>query len=79
MNRERQKDLVVLVADVQQEKTLETLLTHRRSALGIRNLTFDIFRHPRHDPGVFNEASDFLVSYISSHTRALVLLDATWD
>jgi hypothetical protein len=41
------KDLVALVADVQQEKTLETLLRERSQALGIRPINFDIYRHPR--------------------------------
>lgn len=72
------KDLVALVADVQQEKTLETLLSKRQGALGIPSLAFDIYRHPRKDPGVFHEAPDFLWSYQSSHVRALALLDAAW-
>lgn len=75
----RQTDLVVLVADVQQEKTLETLLTHRQESLGIRQITFEIYRHPRKDAGVYHEADDFLAPYISSHDFALVVLDSAWD
>lgn len=47
------KDLVILVADIQQEKTIQTLLDERRSALGVESVTFDIFRHSGHDPGVY--------------------------
>lgn len=79
MRSSRQSDLVVLVADVQQEKTLETLLVIRQRSLRIRNVTFQIFRHPRKDPGVFHEAADFLAPYHSSHEYALVLMDAAWD
>jgi hypothetical protein len=79
MSTQRRKDLVVLVADVQQEKTLETLLQERQPSLGIRTIAFDIFRHPRQDPGVFHEAADFLGPYASSHGHALVLLDAAWE
>lgn len=74
------KDLVVLVADVQQEKTLETLFRERYQALGIRSFTFDIYRHPRKDAGVYHEAADFLRTYQPpQYLHALVLLDQAWD
>lgn len=73
------KDLVALVADVQQEKTLDTLLSKRHHSLGIRTITYDIFRHPRKDPGVYHEAADFLSPYTSSYRYALILLDTAWD
>ncbi len=74
------KDLVVLVADIQQEKTLVTLLSERTQALDIRPITFDIFNHPRKDAGVFREAADFLAVYQSpQYDHALVLLDCSWD
>jgi hypothetical protein len=74
------KDLVALVADVQQEKTLETLLRERSHSLGMRAITFDIYRHPRQDAGVYHEAADFLAPYRPPQYRhALVLLDWVWD
>ena len=74
------KELVVLVADIQQEKTLDTLLRERYHSFGIRPVSaYDIFRHPRKDPGVFHEAADFLAPYVTSHRHALVMLDAAWD
>lgn len=74
------KELVVLVADIQQEQTLATLLRERGPSLGIRPVTLDILRHPRKDPGVFHEAADFLAAYLAPvYDRALVLLDATRD
>ena len=73
------KDLIVLVADVQQEKTLETLLSVRSKSLGIRPVTFDIFRHPHKDSGVFHSAADFLAAYQPpEYECALVLLDHDW-
>ena len=79
MNVAELADLVVLVADVQQEKTIETLLTVRQSALGIRAVNPDIYRHPRKDPGVYHEAADFLAPYLHSHAYSLVVIDAEWD
>ncbi len=72
------KDLIILVADVQQEKTIETLLDERYKSLNIRRMTYDIFRHPRKDPGVYKEAAHFLKSYQGEYEHALVLLDSEW-
>ena len=74
------KDLVVLVADAQQEATLRTLLTQRTPSLRIRPVTFDVYRHPRQDPGVYHQAADFLATYVPpAYAHALVLLDAAWE
>jgi hypothetical protein len=51
------KDLIVLVADIQPEKTLETLLHKRYKSLQMRPITFDIFRLPGKDPSVYKEAA----------------------
>ncbi len=68
------KDLIVLVADKNMEHTLRGLL-QRPQALGIRAIDAEIFPHPRHDPGILNEAHDFLRPFASSHRHALVLFD----
>lgn len=72
-------DLIVLTADVQQEKTLETLLRERHGSLGIRQVSFSIFRHPRKDSGVCREAHSFLRPYQASYSYALVILDGEWS
>lgn len=68
------KDLVVLVADKNMEHALKGLL-NRPPALGIRSLSFDLFVHPRHDPGCLNEAHNFLRSFVQSYNHALVVFD----
>ncbi|HHV75651.1 MAG TPA: hypothetical protein GXX41_13655 [Thermoanaerobacterium sp.] len=68
------KDLAILVADKNMEYTIKGLLT-RPQALGIRQLTFDCFVHPEHDPGCLLRGHDFLRSMINSHTHALIMLD----
>ena len=65
------KDLIILVADVQQEKTLEILLCKRYNSLKIRKITFDIFRHPGKDPGVYKDAAQFLKPYQGQYEHAL--------
>lgn len=48
------RDLIMLVADRDQEAAIRALLL-RPQALGLRTLTFDIRVHPRHDPGCLLE------------------------
>jgi len=73
------KDLIVLVADVQQEKTVQTLLDKRCRSLGIRSVSYDIFRHQTRDPGVYRGAAALLASFTQQYSRAMVLLDVAWD
>ena len=77
---QEKKDLIVLVADGQQRQTVATLLTKRQPSLGIWrvpvDINSDILSHPRHDPGVFHEAGDFLSVFAQQYEHALVLIDA---
>ena len=72
------KDLIVLLADIQQEKTIETLLTHRQASLNIRTISFDIYRPPSKAPGVYHGAANFLAPFVSQSQYALVVLDREW-
>lgn len=69
------RDLVILVPDRDMEAGVGTLLTARREALGIRQVTFDIFIHPQRDSGVFGSAHSFLRPLLNQYRYALVLLD----
>lgn len=75
MNATHGKNLVVLVADADMEQTVRGLLA-RPQALGIRTgITYDVFKHPRRDPGVFHEAHEYLRPMQSRYDYALVMLD----
>lgn len=74
MTSQPQKDLAVLAADADTEFLLRGLLA-RSSALGIRALSLDVFRHPHHDPGCLLESHDFLRAMLRSHLHALVVFD----
>jgi len=63
-----------LVADKNMEQAVHGLL-RRPQALAIRQLIYDLFVHPRHDPGCLNEAHDFLRPLIGEYDRALVMFD----
>jgi hypothetical protein len=72
------KDLVILVADIQQEKTIQTLLRERRRSIKCGAVEFDVFRHHHKDPGVYGEAGAFLTTFTGQYRYALVLLDVAW-
>jgi hypothetical protein len=75
MNGEQEKDLVILVADADMESVVTGLVARPR-ALGIRaGITFDVFRHPRRDPGVFHQAHEFLRNRQNQYRYALVMFD----
>ena len=68
------RDLIVLTADKDAEFALKGLLA-RPQALGIRLIAWDSYVHPRRDPGLVNEAHDFLRPFHQRHTHALVMFD----
>ena len=68
------KDLVILVADRNMEAVVSGLL-ERPQALNIHPITFDIFVHPRRDPGCLTGADDFLRPFSNVYRYALVLFD----
>jgi hypothetical protein len=68
------KDLLVLVPDINMDFTVQGLLaSHHR--LGVRPLTFDLYRHPHRDPGCLRESTEFLRAFSTSHRHALVMFD----
>jgi len=68
------KDLIVLVADKNMEAVVTGLLG-RPQSLGMRPITFDVFVHPRRDPGCLTGADDFLRPFCGAYRYALVLFD----
>ena len=68
------KDLVILVADLDTEFALRGLLSRYQSLI-IREISFDIFRHPRRDPGCLLESVDFLRGFTRQYHRAIVIFD----
>jgi hypothetical protein len=68
-------DLVVLVPGKDEKETINGLLSKRERSLNIRRIAFKIEVHPRHDPGCFLEAHEFLRPYIKQAAHALVLFD----
>lgn len=70
----QKKDLIILVPDQDIYSGIQELLT-RPQALQIRQITFDMFKHPYRDSGCFNEAHEFLRPYIGKYEFALVVFD----
>jgi len=75
MNAEEyQKDLIVIVADSEMEFVVRTLLG-RYQALGIRQITFYITRHPQRDSGCLKECHNYLREDIRNYRYSMVLFD----
>lgn len=70
------KDLIVVVADADAEKAIETLLRRHR-AFGIRHISFDIRRHVQRDPGCRTATHSFLRPEIDRYQYAMVVFD--WE
>lgn len=68
------KDPVVLVADKDMEFFLRGIL-NRPEALGIKQVNFEIFRHPQKDPGCRLIGHDFLRPLTKIYQHALIILD----
>ncbi len=74
---EKEKELVVLVADNTMKESINSLLLNRQTSLGISIARdkFDIFTHPGHDPGCCKNGVDFLMPLSSRYKYALMLFD----
>jgi hypothetical protein len=68
------KDCIILVADLDAENAIKGLLT-RPAAMDCRTFSFDLFRHPRRDPGVRLESGAFISPFRTSYDHAILILD----
>lgn len=68
------KDLLLYVADADAQAFLNSLLT-KPLALGIREITFDIERHPQRDSGMVQSGSELTRMKKGKYQKALL----TWD
>lgn len=70
-----EKDLLVLVADKSIEMTIDTLLNKRKKAIGIREIIFEIKRHPQHDSGVFRHGLELISTLKKQYEKFLLIFD----
>lgn len=68
------KDLFVLAADSDAHRVLEAILK-TPARLGIRPVTFEIERHPEHDPGCRLGSTEYLRPFLGRFRHALVVFD----
>jgi hypothetical protein len=75
MTKEKyQGDLVVLVADKNMEFSIKGVL-ERPEALGISQISVEIYTHIGRDPGCLNKGDGFLHSFVNKCRHALIMLD----
>ena len=79
------RDIVFLVADKNMEEVFAAFLGRENAhrSLGCGEFRFDrkldLHRHPRKDPGVYNEAHVFLEPFRDKYHCAVVVMDADWE
>jgi hypothetical protein len=69
-----QKDLIVLVADLDAENAIVKLLG-RHESLKVRPFSFEVIRYPGRDAGVRKDCAELLRSYQTTFNYALVIFD----
>lgn len=70
------KDLLVLVADEDMRAVMEVLLGKKyQYQLGIREVDFEVLKHPNRDPGVRTESPEVFRIRYGEFRKGLVLLD----
>ena len=69
------KDLIVLTADSQIQRTIETLLGNRQRSLRIPNLSFDVQSHPHRDSGCRTSSDSILRPLRNEYRNAMVIFD----
>ncbi len=68
------KDLIILVADLDQESALFGLLG-RHMSLKTKPITYDIRRHPGRDSGCRTQGCEFLRTFCRQYRNAILLFD----
>ncbi len=68
------KDLIILVADRNMEASVQGVLS-RRESLRIRQIDYDIRRHPEKDPGCRMSGVGFLQPFINQYAHAIIIFD----
>ena len=68
------RDLIVLVADKDQQSLVTSVLS-RPDSLGIKPIAFDTKYNPTHDAGTRTQHYEILRSFLRTHEYALVLFD----
>lgn len=68
------KELIVLAPDKNVRFGIEELLC-RYESFDIKQISYEIFIHPYHDPGICSDAANFLRPFSNQYSYALVFLD----
>ncbi|MCL4853651.1 MAG: hypothetical protein KJZ78_20030, partial [Bryobacteraceae bacterium] len=69
------QDLIVVVADADAEKAMQSLLILRRKSLNIRDITFKVQRFAKRDSGCYGESHRLLQQFLRQFHYAMVVFD----
>jgi hypothetical protein len=69
------KDILILTADQDAEFLIKALLKKIATIEKIRDIDFDVIRHPQRDAGVATDAVEFVRPYIHDYKHLLIIFD----
>lgn len=79
------RDIVFLVADGEMQATVEGFFENPAFDLRLQCARFefdtkqDLIKHPRKDPGIYQEGHNLLKSYVATHKFAVVMVDFAFN
>ena len=79
------RDIIFLVADGEMQATVEGFFENPayEKRMNCKKFEFDskqdLIKHPRKDPGVFQDGHNFLKGYLNTHQYAVVMLDFAFN
>ncbi len=69
------KDILILTADKCAELTMKALMNRMPKSENIAEFCFDVITHPKRDPGIANQAVEYVRPYIGDYRFLLVIFD----
>lgn len=69
------KKLIILVPDKNTQYVLMGLLPRLHRNLSLESGDYDIYTHPLRDPGIYNDAHNFLRNFAKDYRYAIVFMD----
>ena len=79
------RDIVFLVADGEMQATVEGFFENQAFDARLQCARFefdtkqDLIKHPRKDPGVYQDGHNLLKSYVDTHNYAVVMVDFAFN
>lgn len=69
------QDIIILTADKNAQALIQVLVSRIQQIEKLNPFTFEVIVHPKHDPGIVINCTDYLRIFLKTHTYCIVLFD----